>query len=168
MALILLSATTAGYYDLRWRRIPNWLVIATVGFSIVWHVATGGLAGLGKSLAGLLVGTAVFLPLFLIRGMGAGDVKLCGALGAAVRYPQVFTLLIISVAITGLMALCWILWEWSVKETLANIVDILDRFLHGRFSPHPVLNTGNKSAAAVPFGVSVAIATWVFVLIGAQ
>ena len=42
----------------------------------------GGLPGLGLSLGGWLVGCALFLPWFLLRGMGAGDVKLLAALGA--------------------------------------------------------------------------------------
>ena len=79
-ALILIAATTAGFFDLRWKRIPNWLVLATIVLSLTWHGAVGGLSGLWMSVAGLLVGTAILFPFFLIRGMGAGDVKLFGAL----------------------------------------------------------------------------------------
>ena len=52
--------------------------------------------------------------------------------------------------------------------TLANIADILNRFFHGRFSPHPVVGLANEQALVIPFGVSMALAAWVFVLMGAQ
>ena len=79
-ALILASTVTAGYYDVRYRRIPNWLVALTIIACCSWHALRNGPAGFSTSIAGLLVGTAVLFPLFLLRGMGAGDVKLMAAI----------------------------------------------------------------------------------------
>jgi prepilin peptidase CpaA len=167
-AFILLSVTTAGYIDLRWQRIPNWLVILTVLVSISWHAAMTGLAGLWMSLAGMLVGTAVLFPLFLIRGMGAADVKFFGALGAAVTYENILTVLVFSLFIAGIMAAFRVVLARAFKSTLANVADIAKRFLHGHFSPHPQANLASDRAIAIPFGVAVAVATWVFVLLRAQ
>lgn len=164
--LILLSATSAGIIDLRWRRIPNWLVALTIGLSLIWHGATGGLAGLWMSAAGLLVGTAVLLPFFLLRAMGAGDVKFFGALGAAVTYNHVFAVFLISAIVAGLMALIQAVWSRALVATLANVVSLMGRFLRGRFSPHPILNLANDRVLTIPFGVSIAIAAWIFVLFG--
>jgi prepilin peptidase CpaA len=167
-AFILVSATTAGYFDLRSRRIPNWLVGATIALSLIWHTAVGGLAGLWMSALGLLIGIAVLFPLFLLRGMGAGDVKFFGALGAAVTYRHVFTVLMISALIAGGMALFRVVLARALVATLANIVSIINRLVHGRLSPHPLANLANEKALAIPFGVSLAAAAWIFVLMGAQ
>jgi prepilin peptidase CpaA len=167
-ALILISVTVAAYFDLRWRRIPNWLVVVTIGAALTWHAVTGGISGFWLSLAGLTVGAGVLLPLFLLRGMGAGDVKLFGALGAAVTYNHVFTVLFISLIVAGVMALVRVVLARALVATLVNIVDLLGRFLRGRISPHPRVNLANEHALAIPFGVSVAVATWIFILTGAR
>jgi prepilin peptidase CpaA len=167
-AFILLSATVAGYFDLRWRRIPNWLVAATIALALGWHTWSSGWDGLLLSGGGLLAGMALLFPLFLLRGMGAGDVKFFGALGAAVTYQHILTVFVIAALIAGGMALFRVVAARALVATLANIADILNRFLHGRFSPHPVVGLANEQALAIPFGVSMALATWVFVLMGAQ
>lgn len=165
---LLLSATTAAYFDLRWRRIPNWLVAATMVLSLGWHTWSNGWDGLLLSGGGLLAGLALLFPLFLLKGMGAGDVKFFGAIGAAVTYKQILSVFVIAALIAGVMALFRVLAARAFVATLANIVDILNRFLHGRLSPHPIVSLANEKALAIPFGVSVAVATWVFVLMGAK
>ncbi|MFY9611133.1 MAG: A24 family peptidase [Blastocatellia bacterium] len=165
---LLLSATTAAYFDLRWRRIPNWLVAATTALALVWHTWSTGWDGLWLSGGGLLAGMALLLPLFLLKGMGAGDVKFFGAIGAAVTYKHILSVFVIAALIAGVMALFRVLAARAFVATLANIVDILNRFLHGRLSPHPIVSLANEQALAIPFGVSVAVATWVFVLMGAK
>jgi len=68
--------------DVRTRRIPNVLTFGGTSVALVYHAFLAGLAGLGHSAAGWALGIALFLPMFLLRGMGAGDVKLLGAVGA--------------------------------------------------------------------------------------
>jgi prepilin peptidase CpaA len=167
-ALLLLSATVAGYFDLRWRRIPNWLVCATVLLAFGLHTWLNGRQGLLMSAGGLAVGIALLLPLYLLRGMGAGDVKFFGALGAAVTYQHILNVFVIAALIAGVMALFRVVAARAFVATLGNIADILNRFLHGRFSPHPVVGLANEQALVIPFGVSMALATWIFVLMGAQ
>lgn len=115
-----------------------------------------------------MAGLALLFPLFLLKGMGAGDVKFFGAIGAAVTYKHILSVFVIAALIAGVMALFRVLAARAFVATLANIVDILNRFLHGRLSPHPIVSLANEQALAIPFGVSVAVATWVFVLMGAK
>ena len=114
------------------------------------------------------MGIALLLPLFLLKGMGAGDVKFFGAIGAAVTYEHILPVFVIAALIAGGMALFRVLLARAFVATLANIIDILNRFLHGRFGPHPVARLANENALIIPFGVSAAAATWVFVLLGAK
>lgn len=68
--------------DLREHRISNFLTIGALaaGFGIHWLTPGGG--GALHALAGAGVGLLCLLPLYLLRGMGAGDVKLMMATGA--------------------------------------------------------------------------------------
>ena len=76
--LILLAA----FFDIRFRRIPNWLVLAGIVAGFAWNGSSTGLSGLGRAAAGLGLGFALYFPLYLLRARGAGDVKLLAAVGA--------------------------------------------------------------------------------------
>ena len=167
-ALTLLSATTAAYFDLRWRRIPNWLVAATIVLSLSWHSWINGLDGFKASGAGLLVGGALLLPCYLLKGMGAGAVKFFAAIGAAVTLQNILAVFVFAALIAGGMALFRVVAAHAFVATLSNIADILNRFVHGRFGPHPAARLANENVLAIPFGVSVAAATWLFVLLGTK
>ena len=167
-ARTLLSATTAAYFDLRWRRIPNWLVAATIVLSLSWHSWLNGLDGFKASGAGLLVGGALLLPCYLLKGMGAGDVKFFAAIGAAVTLQNILSVFVFAALIAGGMALFRVVAAHAFVATLSNIADMLNRWVHGRFGVHPVARLANENVLAIPFGVSVAAATWLFVLLGSQ
>ena len=81
-AFVAALALAATAWDLRLRRVPNAL---TFGAAALGFLASGlgeGMGGLAQSLLGWLVGLALFLPLFVVGGLGAGDVKLLAAFGA--------------------------------------------------------------------------------------
>src|SRR5262245_24901739 len=80
MALVV--ASLACVSDLRTRRIPNALTFGSAIAAIAVHGVTDGTSGLTTGAGGWLAGVALFFPLFALGGMGAGDVKLLGALGA--------------------------------------------------------------------------------------
>jgi prepilin peptidase CpaA len=70
------------FYDIRYRRIPNWLTLPAIVFGLGYHLITGGLDGLGFSALGMVVGFGFFFLFYVAGGMGAGDVKLMAAIGS--------------------------------------------------------------------------------------
>jgi prepilin peptidase CpaA len=165
-AFTLLTVTTAGYFDLRFHRVPNWLVAATALLSVVWHTSLAGPSGLWSSVSGLLLGVVLLFPLFLLRGMGAGDVKFFGALGAAVTYDGVLPILAIALFVGAGMAVYVVKERGSARQTVRNLADVLGRLLQGRVEPHPVVGIDTGKALLVPFTFAVAVATWLVVLSG--
>jgi len=89
LALLLLLALV---YDARRRCVPNLLAYGGAAFALLLHTLlpdglgfatrAPGALGAGTALAGLLTGVATFLPLYLMRVAGPGDVKLVGMIGA--------------------------------------------------------------------------------------
>lgn len=73
--------TAAALFDLRFRRIPNFLTYPAMAAALVYHSAQFGWPGFLMGASGIAVGLAVFLAFFILGGMGAGDVKLMGAVG---------------------------------------------------------------------------------------
>ncbi|MGD0001379.1 MAG: prepilin peptidase, partial [Bryobacteraceae bacterium] len=71
-ALLLSVAIFAAIYDWRFRRIPNWLCVAGLlaGFSA--QIYLQGARGLLTAGEGFGLALLIYLPLYLLRGMGAG------------------------------------------------------------------------------------------------
>jgi prepilin peptidase CpaA len=76
---VLAVATTI---DIRERRIPNLLTYSAILVGLVLNFAFAGFEGMQTSAKGAGVGFAMLFPLYFLRWMGAGDVKLMMAIGA--------------------------------------------------------------------------------------
>lgn len=98
----------AVWQDLAHRRIPNLLVLCTACAALVLAAAPQGI-GLVSALLAALVAGAAFLPLYLLRQMGGGDLKLMATAGLLVGMPRVAALCLSIAMAGGLLALCW-LW----------------------------------------------------------
>jgi len=93
--------------DLRSRRIPNWLVLPFLPIGIAVSGWFGKWHGIEQSLAGAGLGFLIFGILYLKFGMGAGDVKLCTAIGAWIG-PSQFLIAVVLIALAGgLVILVW-------------------------------------------------------------
>jgi leader peptidase (prepilin peptidase) / N-methyltransferase len=78
-ALLWMAALTG--YDIRQRRLPNWLTLP--GFAMIMLVAAGSGHGRAAALgAGLLAAMYLLVHAAVPAAMGAGDVKLALGLGA--------------------------------------------------------------------------------------
>src|SRR5205085_10518848 len=81
-AVVAMLVLTAAMYDVRYRRIPNWLVaIGLVAGVLMASVFFRG-DGLRTAFLGAALAFAIYLPLFALRATGAGDLKLMVAVGA--------------------------------------------------------------------------------------
>ncbi len=92
-------------FDILYRRIPNWLTYPAAIAALLVHFLAGGMTGLAFSLAGLGVGMALLMPLYVMKGMGAGDVKLLGVVGACLGPKQVLNAFIGTSLAGGVYAL---------------------------------------------------------------
>ena len=82
LQVVLASLTfAAAVSDLQSRTIPNWLVLSGIvlGFGINGYLF--GWGGLLRSAMGFALAAVVYLPMFALRAMGGGDVKLMAAVG---------------------------------------------------------------------------------------
>lgn len=164
-ALLLASLLlTAVVTDLRSRRIPNSLVIAGVVMALAVH-ALARLAG-GDSLAGpawwsplagLGVGLAMLMPLHLMRGCGAGDVKLMAMVGAFVGAQTAIAATLYTLLAGGALSVLFMLSRGVAQQTLANMRSLLlDRTVRGsavRLAPL------EHTAARLPYGVAISLGT---------
>jgi prepilin peptidase CpaA len=157
--LIVLSVAT--FTDLRSRRIPNWLVlpflvagIAASGWFHGWH-------GVGQSLAGMALGILIYGFLFWMGGMGAGDVKLCAAIGAWIGPNQLFIALVFTGMVGGIMVLCWAAFGGFLKDLFTGTGDLVFGWKERGKIRDPELVLTNPLRRKMPYAPAIAIGTLV-------
>jgi prepilin peptidase CpaA len=157
--LAVIFTLIAGWLDWSSRRIPNWLTVSGFFTGLALNGLFGSWHGVLEGLKGAGLGLLILLPLVLMRGLGAGDWKLMGGLGAIVG-PQLFLrLLFITVLIAGLMAVILMIREKRVKKTLHNLAVLVHGFFSFGLRPSPEISLDNPSLLKLPFGVAAAIGT---------
>ena len=86
IAALLVLAPWPDVWDLRTRRIPNWLMLAGLIAGFVLNGLLFGVQGLETAALGMLIGFGIYLVLYLLHAMGAGDVKFMAAVGSLVGW----------------------------------------------------------------------------------
>lgn len=150
--------------DLRTRRIPNVLTISAAASALLFHLATAGWAAAGWSLAGLFVGGLLFFPVFALRGMGAGDVKLLAAIGAWVGPGQVAIVALATSIAGGVIALVIALGHGYLRKALKNLYLVLMHWRIAGVQPLPALTLeharGPRLAYAFPIAIGTVVTLW--------
>jgi prepilin peptidase CpaA len=167
LAVLLLLATRE---DIRSHRIPNKLVLVGVLLGLGLNgLLTGGLGfnsevtgGIGwlSALNRLLLGLAVLLPIYLLRAMGAGDVKLMGMVGAFLGPADLIGALIATFIAGGVMALVVALWSKQLVNMLQNIkLMLFGGLLKMNAGQLPTMNDLPVSVAKLPYAVAITVGT---------
>lgn len=168
---VVIVVVVATATDLRSRRIPNWLVLPFLVLGIAVSGWVHGGHGIAASLEGMALGLVVFGALFWAGGMGAGDVKLCAAIGAWIGPQQLFLALILISLAGGLMALGWAIGGGFTGELFRGTGDLVFGWRKHRAVAATESVPGGQSAPAggtvsggplrrkIPYAPAIAIGT---------
>ncbi len=132
VAALIVLTVTAAVVDLRCGKIPNWLtypaiLIGLCGHAAAGYAAGGGIAGAGRemgltgALLGLAVGCFPLLLCYLAGGIGGGDVKLMGAVGAIGGWEVALGAMLYGFILAGLMAVVVMIRRRIVRRTLRRV-----------------------------------------------
>jgi len=141
------------YMDIRYRRIPNKLVLATLVAGIGLNSIFRGWQGLASSLEGLGVAFGLMFALHAIGTMGAGDVKLFAAVGSIVGIAHVLQTLLIVTLIGGLLAAGKMVYLRRVGKTMSGVVQFFFGLLPGQTVPH--FEVPRESAHTLPYAIPI-------------
>ena len=122
----------AAVYDLRSRRIPNWLTFPALPVGIVLSALLRGSGGLTGALLGAALAFATYFCLFALRAMGAGDVKLMTAVGAFTGPYNWLIVFVFAAIVGGLLALALLSTRGGLKNALANVLFVVGELVHFR------------------------------------
>ena len=152
-------AIIAAVIDVRSRRIPNLLTYSAMLSGLALEAVVYGWRGLLLSLGGGLLFGGVFLLFYLIRTMGAGDVKLAAALGCILGPAGSWQVMFTTAMAGGLLAVLVMVFTGRVLRTLRSTLAVAGfHFVHG-LRTHPVVNLDNPAAVRLPYGLAFAAGT---------
>ena len=165
MKLILLAplAIFVIYYDVRYRRIPNILVLATLIAGIAINTGFGGLEGMLSSVQGFALAFFPMLLMHIFGALGAGDVKLFGAVGAVMGVSLVPLAFVVVVMLGAVLAIYTMLRAGTVLTTLHGVLRIFVGILPGWEMPRFAMSPDRRHT--IPYGVAIMLGSLIAVAI---
>ena len=162
--LLTLLVITAAAYDLRFRRIPNWVVVSGLVLGIGLSSFLFEWNGLRFALFGIGVAFLVYFPLYLLRGMGAGDVKLMMAIGAIAGPKNWLGIFIATGILGGLIAMMLLAKSGTVGKTLINVAALIQSLLRfeAPYKANAELDVRSSHSVKMAHGAVIAIGTIFF------
>lgn len=148
-AMVLIAAFT----DLKRREIPNWLTLGGIAAGLALNTSLAGLSGLKTAGAGLGLAALIFIPLFVMRWLGGGDVKIMGAIGALAGPQYMIVIFVFDAILGGIAALVLVIARGRLLKTLRNIPRMF------RLQRDSELEAGGEKSLGLPRAVTIAAAT---------
>jgi prepilin peptidase CpaA len=118
-----------------------------------------GWQGIVQSLEGAGLALVIYGFLFWMGGMGAGDVKLCIAIGAWIGPSQLFIALVVTGMAGGVMVLCWALFGGFLKELLTGAGNLVFGWKERGGLRDPEMALSNPLRRRMPYAPAIAIGT---------
>lgn len=153
LLLLLPLAMIVIYYDLRYRRIPNVAVLAALVAGLAINTLFGGFEGATASLYGFGLAFFPMLLMHIFGAMGAGDVKLFGAVGAVLGVGLVPVTFILVVMLGGALAVYSMIRADTVFSTLHGVLRIFVGILPGWEMPR--FKMAPDRSHTIPYGVAI-------------
>jgi prepilin peptidase CpaA len=151
--LLLIVLAICFITDVRERKIYNKILLPALLLSLLWNIGTTGLQGLGSSLLGMTAGFLLLLIPYLMKGMGAGDVKLLAVIGAMKGITFVLMTAVYMAIIGGIIAVLLIGWRLIRSK---QFITLFYRSSLMKYGMKLSLIRSHSSKEAMPYGVAIA------------
>jgi prepilin peptidase CpaA len=163
IGLLIPLAIIIGYYDVRYRRIPNAFVLSALAAGLAMNAIFGGLPGVAASLGGCGLAFVLMFILHIFGAMGAGDVKLFAAIGAVTGAQLVFPTFLVVILTGGLLAIVSIIRAGTVRTTSHRVLQIFVGMLPGWQMPKFAVPADRTHT--IPYGVAITMGSIISIAI---
>lgn len=158
---VVVVVAAASVCDLNSRRIPNAITLGAAAIAVAMHVLSNGWSGLLLAVSGWAAGFVLFAPLYAVRGIGAGDVKLLAAIGAWLGPVGALWTGLYGAVAGGLLALVVALARGYTTAAMKNIGTILRLWSVAGVRPVEGLTLADKSSVRLPYAFPLAVGAMV-------
>lgn len=178
--ILIILLFTAAFFDVKEKRIPNFLTFPAILTGLILNIIMNGLNGLIFSFYGFFIGLAVFFIPFAIGLMGAGDVKLMAAIGASMGCKFTVLSTLFSAIAGVIVVFVYLLYKKKlfsyfrkyfvvIVRTILKYIYFSDRNIFGnklkKFAYSNEFENKENEKLYVPYGLAIASGT-LFVLSG--
>ena len=143
------------YNDVRYRRIPNPYVLAILVCGFGLNATFGGVNGVVSSIGGLALAFGLMFLMHLVGAMGAGDVKLFGAVGAVIGLHLVLPTFVVVVLTGGVLAIVFSIYSGTMQTTMWRVLNILIGIMPGARIPRYEIPADRR--LTIPYGVAITV-----------
>lgn len=145
----------ATYYDVRYRKVPNWLVGVTLCIACLQRGAIGEIV---QMIIGIGAGFLLTLLPVLVKGMGMGDQKLLMMVGSYTTPATTYWIFCCSLVVS----ICFLL----VCPSRITLIYYHLKSSAGMWSAHRRfwLPEVRKSALALPYALSLLLAYMIYIV----
>lgn len=140
--------------DVKSRKIYNKVIYPALLTAFLFHFAIGGWESISHSFIGFLIGAGLLLIPYMMRGMGAGDVKLLALVGALKGGAFVFESFLYMALIGGVISLGIILVR---SGAIKSPVYFLTGLQTG--TTYQLFQLSGALKAKFPYGIAIASGT---------
>ena len=141
-------------------KVPNWITFPMIVSGWVYSFASGGLSGLGWSVLATFFGLALLYGIYMVGGMGAGDVKLLAGIGAWVHAEHTWNIFATTAVVGGVMAILMIAYSGRWKKHFQQFNMLIGEFVEVR-DPEALFQKAAERKPRMyllPYGVPMTIA----------
>jgi len=161
----------AVWHDVRSRRIPNWLVFGAAAAGVALNALplplAGGL-GMWPALGGWALGLALLMPMYAVKTLGAGDVKLMAAIGAFIGPQAVFGAMLASLLAGGVLALAVSAYHGTLVQMTSNSYHLmLSSLMRGVTGQRPDIDAPAAPSGKLPYAIAIAAGTVLYLALAA-
>jgi prepilin peptidase CpaA len=157
---ICLTVGLSVFFDLAFKKIPNWLILFGLTGGFLLNGAHGA-SQLYSSIIGFVLGVAILLIPFAVGWVGAGDVKYLGVIGCLLGFKWLPRVLFYSAVVSGVLALTLVIYRQRAPRILdfakSTWLDFkLAAMSFGQVVPQPVAQRASTDfSGTVPWGVGI-------------
>jgi prepilin peptidase CpaA len=141
-------------------KVPNWITFPMILTGWVYSFASGGWSGLGWSLLATFFGLALLYGIYMVGGMGAGDVKLLAGIGAWVHAEHTWNIFATTAIVGGIMALCMVAYTGAWRKHYAQFRMLISEFVEVR-DPEALFQRAAERKPRMfllPYGIPMTVA----------
>jgi prepilin peptidase CpaA len=163
--LLITLLVLCAVYDITANKIPNIVTIPSVISAVALHSLNHGLDGFLFSTAGMATGIALLIIPYIMSGMGAGDVKLMGAVGSFLGVKATFEAFLIIALFGGVYAMALILIRRDVFKGFFSekLMVLSSMVLLRQYMPIQTESSGQKPR--LKYGVAIALGTITYLVL---
>lgn len=159
-AIIVVVVALAIREDLLRHRIPNALNLSALTLGLGLALLGAGVGGLAQAAGGVLVGCAALLPIYLLGGMGAGDVKLMSAAGAYLGPSGALLAAAVALVAGAVLAVGIVIWRVAQARSQPATAPSIVSSSASRTAASIALVRKERFPYAIAIAVGVVVVLW--------